>query len=221
MTNIARTTRAAAAALLLAAIAPAPAPAAPARAAAAPTPVSAPAAAAEALTPQEREMLAIASDLSKKCSETIERWLAANEVSEDRLWSALYYPIANTDPPKFNTDWDRLSDRDILALEEAALAKAQAIVYVVLVDRNGYVPTHNRRYSQTLTGNVSADWTNNRTKRIFNNHVEIAAARSSAPHVFQRYFRDNGDEMMDLGVPVLVRGKQFGAIRLGFRPSAQ
>lgn len=95
MTNNARTTRAAAAALLLAALAPAPAPAAPARAATAvaPTPAAAstPAAAAEALTAQEREMLAIANDLSKKCGETIERWIAANEVSEDRLWSALYY----------------------------------------------------------------------------------------------------------------------------------
>ncbi len=179
-----------------------------------------PAPAAE-LTQQERDMLGVANDLARKCSDTIEKWLAANEVTEDRLFSNLYYPIAHTDPPKFNTDWDRLSDRDILALEEAALAKSQAIVYVVLTDRNGYVPTHNARYAQTLTGNVSVDWVNNRTKRIFNNHVEIAASRNTAPYIFQRYFRDNGDVLMDLGVPVMVRGRHFGSIRLGFRPAAQ
>ena len=91
----------------------------------------------------------------------------------------------------------------------------------MLVDRNGYVPSHNTRYAQTLTGNVSVDWSGNRTKRIFNNHVEIAAARSSAPFILQRYARDNGEMLVDLGVPVMVRGKQFGAVRMGFRPVAQ
>ncbi len=175
----------------------------------------------DSLTGQERELLAVANELSRRCTETIEKWLAAGEVSEDRLWSALYYPIEKTDPPKFNTDWDRLSDRDVLPLEEAALARSAAIVYVVLTDRNGYVPSHNTRYAQTLTGNISVDWTGNRTKRIFNNHVEIAAARSAAPYIFQKYARDNGEILEDLGVPVMVRGKQFGAIRLGFRPAAQ
>lgn len=184
-------------------------------------PATAPAPSVDALTPQEREMLAAATELARKCGETIERWLTANEVSEDRLWSALYYPIEHTDPPKFNTDWDRLSDRDLLTLEEAALTRSSAIVYAVLTDRNGYIPTHNTRYAQTLTGNLSVDWVNNRTKRIFNNHVEIAASRNTAPFILQRYYRDNGEVLMDLGVPVMVRGKHFGAIRLGFRPAAQ
>jgi methyl-accepting chemotaxis protein len=175
----------------------------------------------DALTAQERELLAMANELSRRCSEAIEKWLTASEVSEDQLWSALYYPIEKTDPPKFNTDWDHLSDRDVLPLEEAVLARSSAMVYVVLTDRNGYVPSHNTRYAQTLTGNVSVDWSGNRTKRIFNNHVEIAASRSTAPYIFQKYARDNGEVLEDLGVPVMVRGKHFGAIRLGFRPAAQ
>ncbi len=184
-------------------------------------PATAPAPSVDTLTPQEREMLTAATELARKCGETIERWLTAKEVSEDRLWSGLYYPIEHTDPPKFNTDWDRLSDRDLLTLEEAALTRSSAIVYAVLTDRNGYIPTHNTRYAQTLTGNLSVDWVNNRTKRIFNNHVEIAASRNTAPLILQRYYRDNGEVLMDLGVPVMVRGKHFGAIRLGFRPAAQ
>jgi methyl-accepting chemotaxis protein len=185
------------------------------------TPAAQPATAASAdgLDAQQKEMLAIANDLSRRCSETMEKWMAANEVTEDQLFNRLYYPIAKTDPPKFNTDWDRLSDRDIQGLEEAALARSGAIVYVVLTDLNGYVPTHNTRYSQTLTGNVAVDWTGNRTKRIFNNHVEIAASRSSAPFIFQTYQRDNGEKLQDVGVPVMVRGRQFGAVRLGFRPA--
>ncbi len=173
--------------------------------------------AAESLTPQEREMLAIGNDVAKRCGEAMERWLAAKEVSEDRLFSSMYYPIPKTDPPKFTTDWDRLSDRDILPIEEAALAKSPVMVFVVLVDKNGYLPTHNTRYSMPLTGNLASDLVNNRTKRIFNDRTGLAAARNKAPFLIQRYQRDTGEIMADLSVPVMVRGQHWGALRLGYR----
>ena len=213
MTRLATLAVRPAAALLLAALLLAPAAArAQAKGAAAD-------ALAEGLPPQEREMLQLAQDFARRCGDAMEGWLQKQETSPERLLSFLYFPMPKTDPPKFNTDWDRLSDRDIQGLEEAALARSGAIVYVVLTDLNGYVPTHNTRYSQTLTGNVAVDWTGNRTKRIFNNHVEIAASRSSAPFIFQTYQRDNGEKLQDVGVPVMVRGRQFGAVRLGFRPA--
>ncbi len=177
--------------------------------------------AASDLTVQEREFLSVAMDLSRKCSEVIEKWLANDEVSEEKLLSALYYPIPNTDPPKFNTDWDRLSDRDIQALQEAALTRSTAIVYAVLTDRNGYVATHNTRYAQPLSGNPSVDFLNNRTKRFFVNRVVMASARNTAPFLIQKYERETGESIVDLSVPVTVRGKHFGCIRLGFRPAAQ
>jgi methyl-accepting chemotaxis protein len=121
------------------------------------------------------------------------------------------------DPPKFNTAWDRLSDRDIQGIEEAVLTRSQALVFAVLVDKNGYLPTHNVRYSQPLTHNLAVDLVNNRTKRIFNDKTGLAAARSAAPFLVQRYQRDTGETMIDLSVPVLIRGTHWGAVRLGFR----
>ena len=56
-----------------------------------------------------------AQDFSRRCGEAMDGWVAAKEVSEERLFASLYYPMPNTDPPKFTTDWDRLSDRDIQA----------------------------------------------------------------------------------------------------------
>ena len=117
-------------------------------------------------------MLALATDFARRCASTLERWLAAKETSEEHLFASMYYPVPNTDPPKFTTDWDRLSDRDVLAIEEAVLARSPVIVYAVLVDRFGYLPTHNARYSQPLTGNLANDLVNNRTKRIFNDRAE-------------------------------------------------
>jgi len=175
------------------------------------------AALSEGLSPQEKEMLGLALDFSKKCGDVMEGWVAAKEVMEDRLFASLYYPTPQTDPPKFTTDWDRLSDRDIQAIEEAVLTKSGALVFAVLVDKHGYLPTHNLRYAQPMTGNPANDLVNNRTKRIFNDKTGISAARSTAPFLIQRYLRDTGEQMVDLSVPVYVKGNHWGAVRLGFR----
>ena len=175
-------------------------------------------ASAEALTSQEKEMLGLANDFSRRCGEALERWISNKEVTEEKLFSFLYYPIPKTDPPKFNTDWDRLSDRDIGAIEESFLGKSPVIFYTVMVDRFGYLPTHNQRYSQPLTGNLASDLVNNRTKRIFNDRTGIAAAKSEAPYLIQRYQRDTGETMADISVPVFVRGAHWGAVRIGYRP---
>jgi len=175
------------------------------------------AALSEGLMPQEKEMLGLALDFSKKCGDVMEAWISAKEVTEDRLFASLYFPMPKVDPPKFSTDWDRLSDRDVQAVEEAVLAKSNAIVFAVLVDKHGYLPTHNLRYSQPMTGNPANDLVNNRTKRIFNDKTGISAARSTAPFLIQRYLRDTGEQMVDLSVPVYVKGNHWGAVRIGYR----
>jgi methyl-accepting chemotaxis protein len=198
------------ASLLLAVAAPAPG-----LAQARPTPAQ-----LDLLNAQEKEMLVVAQDFARRVAETMEGWLAAKEVTEERLFSFLYYPYPadkKVDPPKFTTDWDRLSDRDVQGIEEAVMTRSQALVFAVLVDRYGYLPTHNLRYSQPLTGNLASDLVNNRTKRIFNDRTGLAAAKSTAPFLLQRYLRDTGETMIDLSVPVFVRGVHWGAVRLGFR----
>lgn len=171
----------------------------------------------DGLSSQEREMLALAQDFSRRCTERMESWLANKEVTREKLFSSLYYPVAKTDPPKFTTEWDKLSDRDIQGIEEAVLEKSPVIVFAVLVDRHGYLPTHNQVYSKPLTGNLASDLLNNRTKRIFNDKTGLAAARSETPWLIQRYQRDTGETMVDLSVPVLVAGAHWGAVRIGYR----
>ncbi len=169
------------------------------------------------LTAQEREMLGLGNEFARRCTETLERWLAKKEVTPERLFSFLYYPMPDTDPPKFTTDYDKLSDRDVLAIEEDILARAPTIIYTVMVDKNGYLPTHNQRYSLPLTGNKAADLLQNRTKRIFNDRTGLAAAQSTAPYLIQRYQRDTGETMADLSVPIYIDGKHWGAVRIGYR----
>ncbi len=174
--------------------------------------------AVESLTPQERDLLSFANDLSRRVAARMERWISDKETTEERLFSFFYYPMAQTDPPKYTTDWDQLSDRDLLALEEAVLNKSASILYAIVCDKNGYVPTHNQRYSLPLTGNAANDLINNRTKRIYQDLTGLASARNEATFLIQRYQRDTGEAMAEFSVPVYVHGTHWGAVRIGYRP---
>jgi hypothetical protein len=169
---------------------------------------------------QEREMLGLVKENARRLSEVMEKWINTREVSEERLFSALYYPIPKTDPVKYNTEWDHLADRDIQETEETALSRSPSIVYVVFVDRNGYLPTHNRKFSLPLTGNYAQDLTNNRTKRMFADRTGLAASQNEQDCLIQPYKRDTGEIMYDISVPVHVSKKHFGALRIGYRPVA-
>lgn len=172
---------------------------------------------ADTLTNQERRMLQLARRLAKECQTKIEAWIENGETSEAKLFSFLYFPIENTDPPKFHTDWDKFADRDIQALEDAILAEESTIAFAVLVDLHGYLPAHNSRYAQPLTGDRAVDLVNNRNKRIFADRTGYAAATHMRPYLIQRYSRDTGEMMADLSVPVYVKGRKWGAVRLGYR----
>jgi methyl-accepting chemotaxis protein len=178
---------------------------------------AAPPAAADDLTAQDREMLAGAKELAAETTQILERWIASKSVTEERLFSRLYYPILLTDPLKYTTDYDQLADRDFIGPEEKMLGRFGSAIYAVITDVNGYLPTHNQRYSQPITGNRAVDLLNNRTKRIFGDRTGFAAARSEAPYLIQKYKRDTGEVMADVSVPVMLRGKHWGCVRIGYR----
>ncbi len=170
------------------------------------------------LTDQDKEVLVWAKAFSAECTQVLEKWLDSKAVSEERLFARLYYPMPNTDPVKYNTEYDAMADNDIGPIQERYLTKAEYMSYVVLNDINGYVPTHNQKYRQPLTGNRAVDLVNNRTKRIFMTMVGFRSSRSESPFLVQVNERDNGERAINLSVPVNVRGKHWGAVRFGYRP---
>jgi HAMP domain-containing protein len=115
--------------------------------------------------------------------------------------------------PKFHTRYDSLTDRTVLPLLDSILEDPD-FLYSVGVDENGYVPTHNGKNQLPLEGNEK-DLVGNRTKRIYNNPVELKAAQSLEPFLLQVYARDTGETMWDVAVPIMVKGKHWGAFRLG------
>ena len=195
---------------------PAPRPASPAGPAAA---SAAPEAPADGRYEQAREQLAAAEQLAKEASQAIEQWIISQASTEDRVFSRLYFPIAKTDPLKFSTPYDKLAERDLVGPEDKTLAHSTAWQYAIITDINGYVPAHNTRFAQPLTGVTAQDYNNNRSKRMFGDLTSFNAARNEKPFLRQSFRLESGDLIYDLSVPVMVRGKHWGCARIGYRRS--
>jgi methyl-accepting chemotaxis protein len=89
------------------------------------------------------------------------------------------------------------------------------------VDRNGYLPTHNRKFSQPQGKDPEWNAANCRNRRIFNDRVGLRAGKSTAPFVLQIYRRDMGGGafalMKDLSAPIYVNGRHWGGFRIGYK----
>ncbi len=143
--------------------------------------------------------------------------LTSGRLTMPQLFDTFYIPIPGTDPQKFRTQYDELSDGVVQPIIDKVLKRDKRLVFVVPVDRNGYLPTHNSRFAQPLTGDAAADVKANRTKRIFNDRTGLAAARNQEPYLLQRYSRDTGEVMSDLSVPIFIQNRHWGALRIGYK----
>ncbi len=142
--------------------------------------------------------------------------IVSGRFTETGIFDDQYVPIPGTSPQKYHTNYDTYLDETILEIEDEFLHKDDQVVFAVLVDRNGYLPTHNSKYTQPLTGDPEKDKAGNRTKRLFNDQVGLAAARNEKELLVQVYFRDTGEKIWDISAPVYVSGRHWGAFRIGY-----
>lgn len=152
---------------------------------------------------------------AKQIGRIIEEAVDNGVFSVKDAFDTAYVPIAGFDPPKYHTRYDFYMDKSILGIEDEFL-KDSSVVYAVAVDVNGYLPTHNTRYQQPITGDQQKDLVGNRTKRIFNDPIGITAAKNTEEAFLQVYHRDTGETMWDISTPIYVKGKQWGGFRIGF-----
>ena len=162
-----------------------------------------------------------AKQLATSCRDEVagelEKLVSSNTLTLSQLFDTFYIPIPNTNPQKFHTAYDRRTDEVLRIILDKYLDKEPRFLFVVAVDRNGYLPTHNTRYSRPLTDDPDYNTKNNRTKRLFNDRTGLAAARSTQPYLLQIYKRDTGETLSDLSVPIFIQGKHWGAIRIGYK----
>jgi methyl-accepting chemotaxis protein len=139
-----------------------------------------------------------------------------NLITEADLFDRNYIPIPNTDPLKHSTRFDEFTDKVLPDIQEP-IVEEECILYAGAVDNNGYFPTHNKCFSQPLTGNYDIDIVKNRTKRIFNDPTGSRCGGHDKSFLIQTYKRDTGEIVHDLSVPIYLKGKQWGGFRIGYK----
>jgi methyl-accepting chemotaxis protein len=164
-----------------------------------------------------KRMPAIARKAAEDIGRVLEEAVRSGQIGLEDLFDRNYVPIPYTRPQKYHTKFDALTDRLFPPIQEPILEANPEVVYAGAVDVNGYFPTHNKRYSQPLTGDEKVDFVNNRTKRIFDDPVGKKCGAHEQPFLLQTYRRDTGEIMHDLSVPIYVQGRHWGGFRLGYR----
>ncbi|EWY38496.1 hypothetical protein N825_12845 [Skermanella stibiiresistens SB22] len=172
----------------------------------------------------DESLIATVQEAARQISGLFDDAIDEGEVAAAVMFSTAYQPIPGTEPQQYLTGYTEICDRLLSPIQEAVLRKEPRIDFCVAVDRNGYLPTHNLKYSHPQRpGERAWNAANCRNRRLFDDFTGIAAARSRAPALVQTYRRDMGGGsfllMKDVSAPILIHGRHWGALRLGCRPT--
>lgn len=160
----------------------------------------------------------LAREGARQIAARFEADVEQGRVSIEDLFDRTYQPIPGTEPAKYQTRFDRYTDQVLPAIQEPLLLRHEGLVFAIACTQQGYVPTHNQAFSQPLTGDVQVDTLSNRTKRKFTDRTGIRCGSHQQPVLLQTYTRDTGELMHDLSVPIMIKGRHWGGLRLGYKP---
>lgn len=83
----------------------------------------------------DQQVLQLANVAAKACGDKLAQGLASGSFSEADLFNPKYQPIANTQPQKYSTAFDRYTDQHFPTIQEPILAKHSEIIYAGAVDK--------------------------------------------------------------------------------------
>jgi methyl-accepting chemotaxis protein len=158
-----------------------------------------------------------------------EQVIAALDAAIDRgelnfgdLFDTEYRPVTGSNPIQYETNAIASLERLLPPLQEAILVEDRRMAFCACVDINGWLPVHNKVYSQPQRpGDVAWNTANCRNKRIFDDRTGLLAARNSRPFLVQSYLRDLGGgkiiPMKEVDVPIIVKGRHWGGFRTAYQ----
>ncbi|MBI5321584.1 methyl-accepting chemotaxis protein [Bradyrhizobium sp.] len=175
-----------------------------------------------ALQDANTEAVTRAMEAGRELTKIFEDGVASGAVSLEDLFDTNYVEIAGSNPVQHRTKFLEWADRALPPLQEAFLAKDKTMAFAAMIDRNGYLPVHNKIYSHPQKpGDVAFNTANSRNRRIFNDVAGLAAGQNTRAYLIQTYARDmgNGNTVMmrEIDVPVRVRGRHWGGFRTAYR----
>jgi methyl-accepting chemotaxis protein len=158
---------------------------------------------------------------AKRISAEFEAAIDRGDIRLDQLMDENYREIPGTDPKQYLTDYVAFTDRVLPPIQDPLQKSSSRIVFCVAWAKSGYLPTHNPNYRLPQGPDPVWNNANCRNRRLFNDRAVKKVAASRKPFLLQTYRRDMGGGqfvlMKDLSSPIMVKGRHWGAFRMGFR----
>ncbi|MFL6626792.1 MAG: methyl-accepting chemotaxis protein [Vitreoscilla sp.] len=155
-----------------------------------------------------------------RLSAALEQAVAGGRISMADLFDEKYQPVAGSNPAQVMTRFVALTDELFPPVQEELLGFDPKVVFCAAVDRNGFLPTHNLKFSQPQGADPVWNAAHARNRRIFNDRTGLAAGRNERRFLLQTYRRDMGGGqrvlMKDLSAPITVQGRHWGGLRLAY-----
>jgi methyl-accepting chemotaxis protein len=171
---------------------------------------------------ENTEFVTRAMQAGTALTKIFEEAAASGTISVDDMFDADYVEIPGTNPLQHRTRILSWADRALPPFQEALLAKDPRMVFCAMIDRNGYLPVHNKIYSHPQRpGDIAWNTANSRNRRIFNDPAGLAAGRNLRSYLIQSYARDMGNGksimMREIDVPIRVNGRHWGGFRTAYK----
>jgi methyl-accepting chemotaxis protein len=175
-----------------------------------------------AIHDENTEFVTRAMEAGTSLTGIFEQAVASGAIAIDDMFDEDYVEIAGTHPLQHRTRILSWADRALPPFQEAFLARDPRMVFCVMIDRNGYLPVHNKIYSHPQRpGDVTWNTANCRNRRIFNDAAGLAAGRNLRSYLIQSYARDMGNGktimMREIDVPIRVNGRHWGGFRTAYK----
>jgi methyl-accepting chemotaxis protein len=109
------------------------------------------------------------------------------------------------EPDKFATRTNSYFEAEVLPLLKSWSQSDKRITYVVVMDKNGYMPTHTNPA---------------RAKVKMQDPISLAGARTDKiiGQAFRRPIAAGGELVVDIAVPLVISRRQWGCLRIGYLP---
>jgi methyl-accepting chemotaxis protein len=175
-----------------------------------------------AIRAENQEFVDRAIDTAAMISMALEQAVEDGKLTREALFDTDYLPIEGTNPQQVRTRSLDALEALLPEMQEPLLAGDTRMVFCAAVDRNGYLPVHNRIYSRPQKpDDVAWNTANCRNRRIFDDRAGLCAARSVRPFLIQSYPRDMGNGivtmMREIDAPIRVFGKHWGGFRTAYK----
>lgn len=157
---------------------------------------------------------------AKIVSEALEAAVDRGDATLDQVFDTTYVPIAGTNPQQYRTRYIEVFDRIITPIIDEALRFDNKVVFCAPVDGNGFLPTHNTKFSSPQGNDPIWNAAHCRNRRIFNDRVGLGAGRNHRSFLVQTYMRDMGGgnyvPMVDISAPIMIKDRHWGGLRLAY-----